>query len=217
MNPSKENTGESGDARVFEECLERGDQQSWANFFAHFEQPIRRSIRAQLRTRSEADRDDVYQMVALKILSGKVLPKYKSGKNPRAFLHAVVRNLARNYYKRSLSRYIPLADDEKLPDQLRLIADRAPPQSERNLIEVIDQRLAALGTNEKQLAIYDAFLDEMSIDEVIEKTGVSQATTYRSLVRLQVIVHEVLGLPVPAPEKTRGTVRKTGAAAGRAK
>jgi DNA-directed RNA polymerase specialized sigma24 family protein len=190
------------DVAVVRACVGDASQKDWSRFFEHFETRFRKWIRNTLRDSSEADREDTYQILANKLLSGKILPRINLNGSPEPYLRRTIQNLARKRHAEMVRNQTePLEENIALDDRLRLLADQATPLPESELLRRLTSALSQSGLGEKRLRVFSSLLEYRTIKEVARQTGYSKSSVGRYFKDLEMVAYAALGVPYHSPKK----------------
>jgi DNA-directed RNA polymerase specialized sigma24 family protein len=203
MNGEAARPAVADDVTVVRDCILNPSQRSWDKFFRHFEVRFRKWIQSTLRGSSEADWEDTYQVLAEKLLSGKVLPGLDLNRNPEPYLRKSVENLAHKRHEQAARHAEEQLDDMTLLDpRLQLIADQALPASESEVFSRLTVALKRSNLGPKRLKAFSALLEHKTLKEIAEQTGFSKSSVDRYVHELEAFAYDALDVPFTKRKKT---------------
>lgn len=203
MSSQAARPAEVDDIIVVRNCIDNPSQRSWEKFFRHFEIRFRKWIQNTLRDSSKADWEDTYQILAEKLLSGRLLPGLDLNRNPEPYLRKSVENLARKRHEQA-ARHVeePLDDSTLLDPRLQLIADQVSPASESEVFKRLTVALKRSNLGPKRLKAFSALLENKTLKEIAEQTGFSKSSVDRYFHELETFAYAALDVPLTKRKKT---------------
>lgn len=165
---AKVKSDELKEKEIVVRCL-RGDQDAYRALFDHFFDELYRT--AYMLMKSPADADDAVQETFIRVFQS--LHTYDLDRPFRPWLHRILLNVCKDYWKRRKWFFIPL-------EQAYNVRDQKTPLPEDTMLQ--DEELARLAQAIRELSpkhravVVLYFLNDMRISEVAEVVGAPEGT-----------------------------------------